>query len=100
MSVSAPTKHDSDSPRVDIAGLIRAHLSPPIAAWIIWINHQPPIVSSAAPAVGAITVTTLIATTNIGNLGARRRFAEQVANNGKSHRGAGGADALDEAANQ
>ena len=52
MTVSAPTKHDSDSPQLDIVGFIRAHLSPPIAAWIIYIKRQPPIVSSAAPAVG------------------------------------------------
>jgi hypothetical protein len=37
---------------------------------------------------------------DIGNLAARGRFAEPIANDGKGHRRAGGADPLHEAANQ
>jgi hypothetical protein len=37
---------------------------------------------------------------DIGDLDARGRFIEQIANNGEGHRGAGGADTLNEAANQ
>ena len=37
---------------------------------------------------------------DIRDLGARGRFVEQVANNDEGHRRAGGADALNEAANQ
>jgi hypothetical protein len=64
------------------------------------MNRQPPIVQQRGACGRRDHRHHVDSYHDIGNLGARGRFAEQVANNGEGHRRAGGADALDEAANQ